>query len=331
MADTAKQSNGIRACLRLMLSCAILCLLAMHPGPVQAFELLLGSGESGSFSHFVGRQLCRSINTLPEGELRCRTIPDASPVHNLTNLSGGALDLILIDSRLLSDALQETGSFQFLDIDYGNLQALLPVYDTPVMLLVSGDADIHTLPDLQGGKVNFGPPGSLQHEVFEAILAAKSWKPADFSLVEELSNSGSQAAMAFCHGGIQAMLHVGIHPDPGLKRLRRECRARPLNLDDPEIQDMVRKRPSYFRIVLPPERSSFPEHEVRTFGFKTLLVCSSDLDRDTVRRLLSGIEQQQADLREAHPALADFQMQGLDVQQWTIPFHEEAQRFFSEH
>lgn len=323
-----KEAIVSRMWFRVVFGCGVFCLLATLPGPSQAFELLLGTGERGSFSHFTGRRLCRIITSLPGKDLQCRTVPGASPVHNLTNLSGGALDLTLIDSRLLYEALHETGSFRFLDINYANLSALFPVYDIPVTLLARGDAGIQRLTDVKGKKVNFGPPYSRQHQLFDMILEAKNWNGSDFSLVEKLSNSGSQAAMAFCHGRVQAMIHVGIQPDPVLDHLHRLCDARPVDLADADIQTMVRERPGYFQISLSLGRSSFPEQEIQTFGTKAMLASSSDLDQETVVTILTAIEEQQGVLGQTHPALSNFQLERLEARDWDIPFHNGAERFF---
>ncbi|MCP3893577.1 MAG: hypothetical protein GY706_02975, partial [Bacteroides sp.] len=73
--------------------------------------------------------------------MNCKTVPapddvDApDDVHNLTNLRGGSLDIGLIDSRMLHDAINKPGDFEFLDISYENLRVLVPLYYTPVTLV----------------------------------------------------------------------------------------------------------------------------------------------------------------------------------------------------
>ena len=74
--------------------------------------------------------------------MNCETVPASDDVHNLTNLQGGSLDIGLIDSRMLHDAVNKTGEFEFLDISYDNLRALVPLYDIPITLVVRSDAKI---------------------------------------------------------------------------------------------------------------------------------------------------------------------------------------------
>ena len=118
--------------------------------------MLLGTGVAGGFSHFTGRAICRILNRSP-GELNCQVIACVRTIiDNLTNLNGGSLDLALLDSRLLYDAMTRKGQFQFLDIRYDNLGALLPLYQLPILLVARVDAGIAGLSDLKGKRINIG-------------------------------------------------------------------------------------------------------------------------------------------------------------------------------
>ena len=206
---------------RAPIICAFL-IVGIFPFSVNAFDILMGTGETGTFSHFTGRTICRMINK-QANDISCKTVPGSGDVHNLTNLQEGSLDIGLIDSRMLNDAINKTGYFEFLDISYDNLRALVPLYDVPITLIVRKDAKITSLEELKGKRVNAGAPRSLQHLAFDTIMKAKNWSQGDFSLVAELTASQSQDRMALCYGTIQAILHIGVHPDAALQKLFRIC------------------------------------------------------------------------------------------------------------
>jgi len=107
-------------CKRVLIIGAIL-MIGSLPSCAYAIDILLGTGEDGTFSHFTGRTICRIINKHAD-ELNCQTVPAPGDVHNLTNLQGGALDIGLIDSRMLYDAIGKKGYFEFLDISYDTLR-----------------------------------------------------------------------------------------------------------------------------------------------------------------------------------------------------------------
>jgi len=107
-------------------------IVGLFPFSANALDILLGAGEPGTFSHFTSRILCRIINN--SDDLNCKTVPAPDDVNNLTNLRGGALDIGLIDSRMLLDAINKTGQFKFFDINYENLRVLAPLYDPFIRL-----------------------------------------------------------------------------------------------------------------------------------------------------------------------------------------------------
>ena len=152
--------------------CAFL-IVGLLPFPANAFDILLGTGETGTFSHHAGRTICRIINRHAD-DINCKTVPASGDVHNLTNLRGGSLDIGLIDSRMLHDAMNKTGYFEFLDISYDNLRVLVPLYEVPVALVVRSNAKIASLEALKGKRINAGAPRSPQHLAVNTIMKAKN-------------------------------------------------------------------------------------------------------------------------------------------------------------
>ena len=136
---------------RAPIICAFL-IVGLYPFSANALDVLIGTGETGTFSHFTGRTICRMINRHSK-DISCTTIPGSDDMHNLTNLQGGSLDIGLIDSRMLHDAINKTGYFEFLDINYDNLRVIVPLYDVPVTLIVRSDTGINSLEELKGKRI----------------------------------------------------------------------------------------------------------------------------------------------------------------------------------
>jgi TRAP transporter TAXI family solute receptor len=298
--------------------------------PVYAgsFELLLGTGEPKTFSHFTGRTLSRLVEKNLD-TVKCKTVTGADDVHNLTNLQGGSLDLVLIDSRILHDALNKSGDFKFLDIRYDNLRALVSLYEVPVTLVVRGDADITALDAVKGKRINAGAPSSSEHFAVDTILQAKGWSMDDFSLVQELSSSKSEDTMAFCHGTVQAMIHIGVHPNPSLQQLIKLCKANMVSMDDADIQKMVEKQPAFLNIDIASGTYPAIKEKISTFGTRVMLVASEDLDDETVNQILQVIFDNQKRLKSAHPALFPTRVKPGEKAFAGVPLHTGATQFFS--
>ena len=304
-------------------------LFGVCPINASAFEILLGTDESGTLSHFTGRTICRLINQHADG-IECRIKSSSGYVDNLTNLQDGSLDMALTGSRILYDAVNKSDYFAFLDIDYSILRTLLPLYEIPLTLVVRSDAKIDKLADLKGKRVNAGAPRSLQQLALAKIMEAKSWSRQDFSLVVELPASQSQDTMAFCYGRVQAMVHIGVHPDPALQQVFKLCQAKLVGLQDDAIAALVEDHPAYWPVEIAADTYQAQPEKVATYGVRMVLAASSDLDDETVSKILDALYRNRQRLQSAHPALAALAPQDVSQAETGIQLHPAAEQFFAE-
>ena len=323
---TATLGGFIRFLRRAPILLFLVAVGGLSPGPAGAFDVLLGTEKEGSFSHFAGRAICRMINR-QAGDLDCRAVPASGDVHNLTNLQGGSLDMALVDSRMLHDAVNKKGYFEFLDIRYDGLHAVAPLYQLPITLVARKDARIGSLADLKGKRINAGAPRSAAHLAVDTILDAKGWTEADFGLVDELSASQSQDSMAFCHGSIQAMVHIGVHPDPSLKQLFRLCGAVLVDMDDDDIRKLIRDHGAFSRIEIAPSTYPSQPRPVATFGTSVVLVAGGSLDVQTAYRIVEALDRSRQSLRGAHPALTSFSVDSARQMGVKIHLHPGTVRY----
>ena len=280
-------------------------IFALLPISANALEILIGTGPDGSFSHFTGRTICRIISKSAD-DISCKAVPGPDGIHNLTNLQGGSLDASLVDSRMLTDAINNTGYFKFLDIRYDNLRELIPLYDQPVTIVARRDSEISSLENLKGKRINAGAPRSEEHLVADTVLSAKNWTQDDFSLFGEISASLSQDKMAFCHGEVEAMFHIGVHPDPSIKQLLERCKAVLVGVGDNDIMKMIEGQTAFSMIDISAGIYPSLEKPITTFGSTVFLVASDSLDDQTAITIMEALDNNQQNLRNAHTALNAF-------------------------
>jgi TRAP transporter TAXI family solute receptor len=302
----------------------ILLILTFYLVPAIAFDVLLGTDKRTTFSYYSGRVLERLINQKSK-DINCKVVPGSGDIHNLTNLLGGSLDIALIDSKMLNDAVNKTGNFKFLDINYKNLSILAPLYDVPVTLIVGNN--IAKLADLKGKRINIGAPLSSQNLFFNTILKAKAWSKKDFSLVAQISDSQSQDTMAFCHGDIDAMIHIGVHPDPSLQQLFKLCSSKMVDMNDNDIAKLVRQNSAFSKFTLVSGTYPSQTRDIITFGTQMLMVVSQDLDEETVYNILDTLYTNRERLSNTHPALAIKKPEKMGIS--GVKLHTGALKYFS--
>jgi hypothetical protein len=315
--------------LKLAIIVSTFLIVGLSPFSANAFDILFGTGKTGTFSHFTGRTICRVIDRHSDN-ISCKTVTASDDVQNLTNLREGGLDIALIDSRMLFDAINKTGNFKFFDIGYENLRVLIPLYDVPITLVVRNDAKIASLEDLKGKRINAGAPLSLQHLAVDTIMKAKNWSKKDFSLIGELPSSMSQDTMAFCHGRVQGMLHIGVHPDSSLQKLIRLCKASLVSMDDNDIQKLVSDHPALWKISIAADTYPSISKGLTTFGTRAMMVASEELDEGIVYQILDAIYSNRDRLKSAHPSLSLYSVGVAQKSATGIKLHPGAVKYFSE-
>ncbi len=311
-----------------VLAFALCCFLSI-PLSANGYEIYLGTEKSGSFSNYSGRMLCRTINSEQTG-IKCTVRPGTDQIDLLTNLVSGSLDLAIVDSNVIHNVAAGKGIFQFLDIDYGSLAILSPLYDKPFTIIYRNNSRIKILADLKGKKINAGAPGSMAGNMMAKLMQQQGWTENDFELFEKLPSSHSQDSLAFCHGSVQATVHVGVHPSLSAQRLLKQCKGQLLSLSQAEVKKMTDKYSFLKPMVIP--ASTYPSYsaDVNSFGSKVYLLGSSDLDEETVQQIVTVLHQNSKRLAAGHPALnlggsEDF-LKGIG----NLKVHVGAKKFFSQ-
>jgi uncharacterized protein len=315
-------------CIKQSFVIAVWLIVMLAPSSSPAFDIHIGTQESGSFSHFIGRTICRIIN-MHIDDLQCSVVPATNHVHNLTNLQGGSLDICLVDSRMLYDAVAGKGLFEFFDISYDNLREMITLYELPMTLVVRSNAGINSLDDLKGKRINAGAPRSSQHFVINTIMDIKTWSAQDFSLLEELPPSLSQDTMAFCHGSIQAMVNIAVHPDPSIQQLFNLCNGRLLNLGPSDIDALLESHPAFIKIDIAPNTYALHPERVTTFGTTIKLVTSDSLDDETGYQIIEALHRGRKYLKTAHPALGAWTPNAAEKTAVSIKLHSGAIKYYS--
>ena len=136
--------------------------------------------------------------------------------------------------------------------------------------------------------------------------------------------------MAFCHGATQAMVHIGVHPDPALAQLFRLCEAELVSMDDKDIEKMVRSHFAFIKTRI--ANGTYPSRPgaVTTFGTRVMLIASGDLDAKTVYNIVKVIYTSREYLKRSHPALSSMTMDPVQGKDINIRLHPGADTFFTE-
>jgi len=308
----------------LTLAPALLLLLAI---PGHANDILIGTGSKSGVYFQVGRSICRLLNREFE-DLSCKPLETAGSVANVANVTGGSLEIGIVQSDIQFHAVQKSGPYRFVDTPHDNLRALFSLYVEPFNLVARRDAGISSLDDLEGQRINVGNRGSGHRATMEVVMQAKGWSANDFQLMTELP--ASQQTMALCHDRVQSMVYTAGHPNPSIAHAIERCDAMLVEVSGPEIDRLVAENPFYTYVSIPAGVYRGVEQPTTTFGTLATVVSSSEVDEMTVYRVVRTVFEKLERFKRMHSAFRDLDPETMVSKGLVAPYHDGAARYYRE-
>jgi TRAP transporter TAXI family solute receptor len=308
----------------LNLATALLLLLAM---PGHADDILIGTGSKSGVYYQVGRSICRLLNREVDG-LSCEPLETAGSVANLANVTGGSLEIGIVQSDIQYHAVNNSGPYRFIDTPHDNLRALFSLYVEPFNLVARRDAGISGLDDLRGHRINVGNIGSGHRATMEVVMQAKGWTADGFPLMTDLP--ASQQTMALCHDRVQSMVYTAGHPNHSIAQAIELCDAILVDVSGPEIDRLVAENPFYTYTSIPVGIYPGMDRPIRTFGTLATVVSSSDVDDALVYTTVKALFENLDRFKRMHLAFRDLDPEAMISKGLAAPLHSGAERYFRE-
>lgn len=290
--------------------------------------LAIGSGEVGGAFYPEAGAICRMVNRArAQHGIHCLVEPTSGSGANLTGLRSGDLQLALIQSHNLADAVAGKGAFAK-DGPNGDLRSLLSLHGEPVALLLPANSKIKTAADLKGKRVNLGKPGSYQRQLAEAVLAAENLKPQD--LAAGLEMDVAKSVKALCDNHVDAAMVTGIHPVAEVQEGLDDCGITLLPLKDAAIDAYLKANPQFTRLSINTEDYPGLKDPVMTIGLRAVLVTSKSLSDEDAYAITKAVAGDTAPFDAMHPVLTGLHRKQMARESLVAPIHDGAFRYYKE-
>ncbi|WP_275286295.1 TAXI family TRAP transporter solute-binding subunit [Halomonas elongata] len=303
---------------------------AMFASPAMAQEeeqfITIGTGGQTGVYYVVGQSVCRLVNRLEDVNIKCNAPSTGGSVANINGIRSGELNMGVAQSDVQYQAYNGTGNFE--GEAYEDLRAVFRVHGEPLTLLARADADVETLDDLEGKRVNIGNPGSGQRNTMEVVMDAKGWTEDTFSLASELD--AAEMASALADNNIDVMAYVVGHPNGAIQEATTTVDSKLIPLNDETIQGLVDEYPYYSMSTIPGGVYKGNPDDVETFGVAATFVSSAETDPDVVYQTVKAVFDNFDRFKQLHPAFANLQPENMVSEGLSAPLHEGAARYYRE-
>jgi len=287
---------------------------------------LISSGEVTGYYYPAAGALCRVINK-ESGGIHCAAVPSSGSAANLAALRSGAVDLGVVQAQAAQMAAEGTGSFKDAG-PFTDLRAVLSLPGESVMLLARQGADIESMADLKGKRVNLGRPGSFQRAMAEATLEAAGLSEGDLAIAVELELS--EQTPELCEGNIDAAFYSGYQPMAEATMAMDECDALPVQIKAKTLESYLKHHSWLTRATIHKDLYPGMRDDVVSLQVRALLVTTTRSSNTQVQDWLKAIHANFSALTHLHPVLrglgkADSAKDGI-----TIKLHDGADAFYGE-
>ncbi len=248
-------------------------------------------------------------------------------VFNVNAVMSGDLEFGVVQSDRQYQAVKGMAEWKDKGIQK-DLRAVFTIHPESITLVAADDANIKTIQDLKGKRVNIGNPGSGQRQnSIDALEAAGiDWK-------SDLKAEGVKAAEApglLQDGRIDAFFYTVGHPNGNIKEAtsgKRKVHMVPIT----EIDALLAKFPYYAKAVIPMKfyTGASNEGDVETFGVKATFVTSAKVPDEVVYAITKEVFDNFEDFKKLHPAYGVLTKKNM-LEGMSAPIHPGAMKYYKE-
>ncbi len=322
------KSSGRRVLACLSSVAAALVLAApVGAAPAQPQVMTIGTGGVTGLYYAAGGAVCRLVNKdrAKHGH-RCTVEATGGSVANIQTLQRGGLDFGVVQSDAQFNAVKGLKSFE--GKPFADLRAVFSIHPEPLTLVARKEAQIKSLSDLKGKRVNIGNPGSGTRALVDELMGAVGLKRNDFAAVTELKADEHGAAL--CDHKIDAFFYVVGHPSANIQGPMTTCGAQLVSITGPAVDKLVSAHAFYADARIPAKTYPSQGAELDTYGVLATIVTSAQRPDDEVYLFVKSVFDHLDEFKQLHPAFAGLQPDKMIKAGLSAPLHPGALKYYKE-
>lgn len=308
---------------------AVLAIIGLACAPmINRPEVVIGTASPTGIYYPLGASICRLLNldTSRHG-LRCAEEPSSGPVTNIESVRRGRLDIGIVPSDVLADAVGGRGPFTSRG-PATELRILFAGPDEMLTVVARRELGIRTVAETRGTRINIGPPGSRQRVTIDRVLATLGLRRSAFADVQELA--APEQHHAFCLGQVDVIVYSVGHPSGVIHDVTRTCQGTLVEVSGPAIDRMLSEHREYERATIPGGTYPGIPADVRTLGVRAVVVASLQVSDTMTYEVTRAVFDNLDAFRRLHPAFDTLSVADMVDLSDRAPIHPGALRYYRE-
>ncbi len=303
---------------------------AAAPAPAKTTFVTIGTGGITGVYYPTGGAIAKIMNMKKDQYgIRATVESTGGSVFNVNAVMAGDLEFGVVQSDRQFQAINGMAEWK----DKGkqeDLRAVFTIHPESITLVAAVDANIVTIEDLKGKRVNIGNPGSGQRQnSIDALTAAGIDYNTDITAE---SVKAAEAPGLLQDGRIDAFFYTVGHPAGNIKEATAGARkVRLVPITGPGIDKLIAENPYYAKATIPVSLYPGAENDadVETFGVKATFVTSAKVSDDVVYAITKEVFDNFDDFKKLHPAYIVLTKANM-LEGQSAPIHPGAEKYYKE-
>lgn len=288
--------------------------------------ITIGTGSVTGTYYPTGGAICKLVNKYKkETKIRCSVEATDASVYNIKAIDEGDLDFGIAQSDAVYQAINGTKKFK--DHPVKKLRSVMSIYTELFTLVTREDANIKSIEDIKGKRINIGNPGSGNEATAMSLLSELGMKTSDFAYVGRLK--AGEAPDALRNNKIDGYFYMVGHPTANIKDAANSSNIYITPIKGEKIDKFIKRNPYYIKDIIPANIYKGVDKAVPTFGAKAVLVTSSDVSSKAVYTLVKAILEDFEEFKKLHPVYKYITKKSL-LEGLSAPLHDGAAKYFKE-
>jgi hypothetical protein len=315
--------------IALVFGFAIFMGAAPTPAQAKTTFVTIGTGGITGVYYPTGGAIAKIVNKKrKEYGIRCTVESTGGSVFNVNAIMSGDLEFGVVQSDRQYQAIHGSPNSEWAGKPQKDLRAVFSIHPESITLVAAVDANINTILDLKGKKVNIGNPGSGQRQNSIDALTA-----VGIDYEKDLQAEGIKAAESaglLQDGRIDAFFYTVGHPNGSIKEAtsgKRKVRFASIT----GVEKLLEKYPYYAPAVIPVSLypSAVNKEDVKTFGVKATFVTSAKVPDNVVYAITKEVFENFDEFKKLHPAYQVLTKKGM-LEGLSAPIHPGAMKYYKE-
>ena len=262
--------------------------------------------------------------SLKKGGLNARAYDTSGSMENVALAGTGEVLYAFAQNDVAYMAFHGTGLFQD-RVPLTNLTALCSLYPEAVQVVTLESANLRTIEQLAGKRIDIGPEDSGVRVNALQVLKAAGLKTEAFSEVR--GRPMGEALDDLAAGVVDAVSVTAAYPAEAVQRLAFTTPIHLISLDDALFKEVTRRYPFLVPVTLPQKTYSGMGEECRTVAVTATIVTHKDTPDHRVKAFLDHLFAN-VDALSRGSLQAYFISKSTAATGINIPLHRAAKRYF---